>query len=246
MPAIDLAGVDIILLDIEGTTTPVEFVYETLFPYARKNLRTFLQERANDPDIREAICALKEHRDYQISSGKRVPAWIADTHESEIASVVDYARWLMDQDSKIGPLKFLQGLIWQRGYRAGEVKGHVYADVPAAFERWRRQGKKIAIYSSGSELAQKLLFGMTEFGDLTEYISGFFDTRVGAKNNAESYRRIATISGVPEDQFLFLSDAAGELNAARSAGMSTALVARTGGEGASGEHPVIHNFDSLG
>ena len=246
MLSIDLARVNVVLLDIEGTTTPIEFVYQTLFPYARASLKDFLHENSGDPEVRDTIVALKQHREGEIQSGKTPPAWIADTRESNLDSAAEYGLWLMDQDSKIGPLKFLQGLIWQRGYRAGELKGQVYADVPAAFERWRRQGKKIAIYSSGSELAQKLLFGTTEFGDLTQYISGFFDTRVGTKTSAESYRRIATMSGVPEHRFLFLSDVTGELDAARSAGMRTALVVRTGGEGKPGEHSVIHNFDSLG
>ncbi|HXX20534.1 MAG TPA: acireductone synthase [Candidatus Acidoferrum sp.] len=247
VPVIDLARVKVVLLDIEGTTTPIEFVYQTLFPYARANLKGFLYENSGDLEVRDAILALKGHREGEIRSGKMPPAWIADTRESNVDSAAEYGLWLMDQDSKIGPLKILQGLIWRRGYEAGRLRGQVYSDVPTAFERWRRQAKEIAIYSSGSELAQKLLFGTTEFGDLTDYISSFFDTRVGAKTNAESYRRIATSLGAPEDRILFFSDAIAELNAARSAGMRTALVVRAGsGEGAPGEHSVIYNFDSLG
>lgn len=246
MPAIDLARAKVILLDIEGTTTPIEFVYQTLFPYARAHLTDFLQESSGDSEVRNAVLALKQHREGEIRSGTMPPAWLMDTQAAEIASAANYALWLMDQDSKIGPLKLLQGLIWLQGYQAGQLRGEVYPDVPAEFEHWRRQAKKIAIYSSGSELAQKLLFSTTQFGDLTKYISNFFDTRVGAKTNAESYSRIATIIGVPEDRFLFLSDVTGELDAARSAGMSTTLVVRTGDDaGTAAEHPVIHSLDSL-
>jgi enolase-phosphatase E1 len=246
VPPIDLARVQVILLDIEGTTTPVGFVYQTLFPYVRDNLKAFLWENSSDPEVRETVAALKSHQDGEFRAGKLPPPWIADTEESAVASAAEYGLWLMDQDSKIGPLKVLQGLIWQKAYQAGRLKGQVYADVPVAFKRWSRQGKKIAIYSSGSELAQKLLFGATEHGDLTHHISAFFDTRMGAKTDVTSYRRIAAIEGVPEDRFLFLSDVIAELNAARSAGMSTALVVRAGrGEGPSEGYPVIRNFDSL-
>jgi enolase-phosphatase E1 len=246
VPPIDLARIQVLLLDIEGTTTPVGFVYQTLFPYARDNLRAFLRENSSDPKVREAVAALKTHHDEEFRAGKLPVPWNADSEESAVASAAEYGLWLMDQDSKIGPLKMLQGLIWQKAYQAGRLRGQVYADVPVAFERWSRQGKKIAIYSSGSELAQKLLFGVTEHGDLTNHVSAFFDTRVGAKADVVSYRRIAAIVGVPEDHFLFLSDTIAELNAARSAGMSTALVVREGtGEGPSEGHLVIRDFDSL-
>jgi len=246
VPPIDLAPIKVILLDIEGTTTPVEFVYQTLFPYASKNLKEFLRENSSDPEVCKAIAALKNHRDGEIHAGKLSPPWITDTDESEVASWAEYGLWLMDQDSKAGPLKVLQGLIWQRGYEAGQLKGQVYADVPAALDRWSRRGKRITIYSSGSELAQKLLFSATDYGDLTRYIGAFLDTRVGAKSEVTSYRRIAAIEGVPEDRFLFLSDTIAELNAARSAGMRTALVVRAGtGAHSSEAHPVIHDLDSL-
>jgi len=246
VPPIDLAPIKVILLDIEGTTTPVEFVYQTLFPYVRMSLKRFLRENSSEPAVREAVAELKSHWDSEIRAGKVPPQWIPGTDESEMASAAEYGFWLMDRDSKFGPLKVLQGLVWQRGYQAGRLKGQVYADVPAAFNRWSRRGKKIAIYSSGSELAQKLLFSATEYGDLTHHISAFFDTRVGVKADAESYRRIATFQGMREDQFLFLSDAIAELNAARFAEMRTALVVRTGsGEGSQEGHPFIHSFDAL-
>jgi enolase-phosphatase E1 len=151
----------------------------------------------------------------------------------------------MDRDSKIGPLKVLQGLIWQEGYRSGKLHGEIFPDVLPAFDRWRRQGKEISIYSSGSALAQEMLFRTTEFGDLTTRIKAFFDTRVGNKTNLESYKKIASIAGYPENQILFLSDTVGELDAARSAGMRTALVARSSKDVISAVHPVIRNFDEI-
>src|SRR5688572_31886471 len=97
----------------------------------------------------------------------------------------------MDRDSKSPGLKALQGMIWQEGYASGELHGVVFDDVPKALKRWRAAGIRAAIYSSGSVLAQKLIFGTTQFGDLTPLFDGFFDTAVGPKRDANSYRMIA-------------------------------------------------------
>ena len=247
MPRIDWAQIQVVLLDIEGTTTPLDFVHRTLFGYARENLRRFLLENFSKPEVHECAAGLKAQHTADEHQQRTPPAWSTDSPESEISSTVEYGLWLMDRDSKTGPLKALQGLIWQEGYRSGKLKGQVYSDVPRAFDRWRRQGKDISIYSSGSELAQRLLFSTTEFGDLTAYLSAFFDTRVGAKTNPDSFRRIRSLKGHPENEWLFLSDTLAELDAARSAGMRTALVARTAGmEIRADGHPVVNNFDELG
>jgi len=246
VPGIDLARIRVILLDIEGTATPVEFVYEVLFPYARANLEKFLSDHTGDPRIRQIVASLLEQRKTDIDASRALPPWISGTFQSETASAADYALWLMDHDSKLGSLKLLQGLIWRHGYESGRLAGQVYPDVPGAFDRWQAQGKEIAIYSSGSELAQKLLFGSTEFGDLTPHISRFFDTQIGAKRDVSSYRRIATELYGSADSFLFLSDVVEELDAARSAGMKTALVIRSAKDSAfASEHPMIQTFDSL-
>ena len=247
MPLLDLARIRVILLDIEGTTTPLAFVHQTLFGYARENLRAFLEANASKPEVHNCVAELKAQHGTDDRDKRTPPAWRADSPESEWASAVAYGLWLMDRDSKVGALKALQGLIWQQGYRSGRLKGQVYSDVPRALDRWYRQGKDISIYSSGSELAQRLLFSTTESGDLTRYISAFFDTRVGAKTNGESFRRIASRKGHREDQFLFLSDSPPELDAARSVTMQTALVARTPvNETQQNGHPIINSFDEVG
>jgi enolase-phosphatase E1 len=161
-------------------------------------------------------------------------------------SCAAYGQWLIAQDSKCTPLKTIQGKIWQQGYANEELKGDVYPDVPVAFERWKRQGKKICVYSSGSVLAQQLLFGSVATGDLTPYIVAFFDTRVGAKTEAESYRRIAASVSQETWQFLFLSDAAKEVETARAAGMQALLCQRdTPLSAAKGTAPVIHDFNRV-
>jgi enolase-phosphatase E1 len=159
---------------------------------------------------------------------------------------VAYGQWLIAKDSKCTPLKSLQGKIWRQGYESGELRGEVYPDVPAAFERWKRQKKIICIYSSGSTLAQQLLFRTTPFGDLTPHISQYFDTRLGAKTEAESYHRIAASVGCRPEQILFISDAVKEIEAARSVGMQALLCVREAQAGG-GSFPagVIHDFSAV-
>jgi enolase-phosphatase E1 len=247
--ALDFRDVQVVLLDIEGTTTPLEFVQRTLFGYACEHLRSFLEAHRSDPEVRECVNALKAQHDLDEKEKLTPPAWPSANSESDIVSAARFGLWLIDRDSKAAPLKTLQGLIWQEGYRSGKLQGQVYPDVPRSFERWRQQCKEIAIYSSGSELAQRLLFSTTEFGDLTKYISNFFDTRVGAKASTDSYRRIALLIGCPENKFLFLSDAAAEIHAARSAGLQAALVLRESANSSDAvlqqEDAVIRSFDEV-
>ena len=241
----EASQIDAILLDIEGTTTPIDFVTKVLFPYASRKLESFLRRKIDDPGIRSCLEAFREQRAQDVKAGLDVPAWPQDSAESEIAGATAYGRWLMSRDSKLAALKTLQGMIWLEGYRMGVLKGEVYRDVPPALVRWRGQGKRIYIYSSGSILAQRLLFGSTAFGDLTKYLDGFFDTKVGAKSDTSSYREITKQAGVAADRVLFLSDVTKELAAAMSAGMHVALVVRVIGEPPSSDFEVVPSFESL-
>jgi enolase-phosphatase E1 len=212
--AIDrLSSVGGVLLDVEGTTTPISFVHDVLFPYARARLREFLAENEAKPAVAEALRTLAAER---------------STDGGASHDIAAYAELLMDQDRKSPGLKALQGLIWERGYNAGALRGEVFDDVPPAFARWWNDGVKISIYSSGSVLAQRLLFGSTVYGDLTRMIASYFDTSVGPKKSAESYRRIAAALEMSPGQLLFVSDVGDELNAARTAGMQVAMCERPG------------------
>src|SRR6266446_1966920 len=236
----------VILLDIEGTTTPVDFVYQTLFPYASRKLESFLRERTQDLEIRSLIQDLRTQHEVDERNGLDSPGWLDQTEEAGLLSSVAYGKWLIARDSKCTPLKSLQGKIWQQGFMSGELHGEVFPDVPVAFERWRRQKKIICIYSSGSVLAQQLLFRTTASGDLTPYISVFFDTRVGAKTAVESYKKIAASFSYAIHQFLFISDAVNEIEAAQSAGMQAILCERDQGSASSrGQSEAIHSFDNL-
>jgi enolase-phosphatase E1 len=235
--------IHIILLDIEGTTTPVDFVYKTLFPYARRKLESYLRENLENPEIQPFIRNFRAQRELDERNGLQPPIWQDNPEQARLNSAVGYGEWLMARDSKCTPLKSLQGKIWQHGYASGELHGEVFPDVPIAFERWRRQKKKICIYSSGSVLAQQLLFRTTASGDLTTHIAAFFDTGVGAKTERESYKKIAAALSEAAQQFLFISDAELEIEAAKSVGMQTLLCVRKGHPPARADvSGVIHDF----
>jgi enolase-phosphatase E1 len=240
-------SIQAILLDIEGTTTPIDFVFRTLFPFARQRLGQFLLDHGSEPDIRQDVDALRAQLRADAAAGLNPPEWREDSAgDAEMASAATYGAWLIDRDSKCPALKSLQGKIWQEGYRAGELRGEVYPDVPPAFDRWSRQGKSISIFSSGSVLAQKLLFGNSTAGNLTNSLRAYFDTTTGSKNAPESYRRIACALSSETTTILFLSDVAKELDAASGAGMQTALCIR--GESAEQQktaHRVIHSFEEI-
>ena len=245
--AVESAGrgsIRAILLDIEGTTTPIDFVFKMLFPYARRRVRDFVFTHALQPGVRADVEALAAQHMSDASANLNPPAWAVQSSAEELASATTYALWLMDRDSKCTALKSLEGKIWQEGYDNRELHGEVYPDVVPALERWSRQGKAIAIFSSGSILAQKLLFRTTPAGDLARYFCAHFDTTIGPKTAPESYAKIAQALALEPPAILFISDVAKELDAAHSAGMQTALAVRPGTAGPTGSaHPVIHSFD---
>jgi enolase-phosphatase E1 len=240
------AGIRALLLDIEGTTTSVDFVYQTLFPHARRHLREYVESHYGEAALAADFEKLRQEHAADAHTSPGFPPWREDSRGSQIESVAAYVSWLMDQDRKSTGLKSLQGKIWEQGYRSGELKSHLYPDVLPAFERWRRHGKAIAIFSSGSVLAQKLLFAHTCSGDLSRFIGKYFDTTTGAKTDAASYHRIAETLALAPAAVLFLSDTAAELDAARSAGMHTALCVRPGRpQPDASEHPALLTFDEL-
>jgi enolase-phosphatase E1 len=228
-----------ILLDIEGTTTPIEFVHQVLFPYARARVHAYLEQHADDPGVHADVALLRAEYAGESPDSPDLPPWNPEA----------YVYWLMDRDRKSTGLKALQGRIWEDGYRAGELrgKGAVYPDVRPALERWHAAGRTIAIFSSGSIRAQRNLFANTTAGDLSPFLSDYFDTTTGPKREAGSYRRIAAALRQPPNAVLFVSDVSAELDAARAAAMRTALCVRD--TPAPGEiptdHPRIHSFAEL-
>lgn len=193
----------VLLFDIEGTTTDINFVHKVLFPYATERMADFVRKNPQHPAVLEV------------------------GQSSTDATISTLMGWIRE-DKKVGALKTLQGEIWVEGYHHGAFKGHVYPDVKPAWEHWKKQGLTLAIYSSGSVPAQKLIFGHSQDGDLTPLLSAYFDTKVGGKRESRSYETIANELKVPSAEVTFFSDIKEELDAARAAGMKTVHLFRSG------------------
>jgi enolase-phosphatase E1 len=227
-------GVRAVLTDIEGTTTPLSFVADVLFPFAKERLEDACGVLAGkDSRFVDAVRQLRQEHEAERGSG-------------DFGTGASYARHLMELDRKSTGLKALQGLIWEDGYRTGRLQGDIYPDVAEALRSWKEQGIRVRIFSSGSILAQKLLFGHTAQGDLLPYFEGYHDTTTGPKREAGAYVAIAEAFGLPPGEILFLSDVVEELDAAREAGMQTGLFLRPGNKPADpGGHPAYRSFTEL-
>ena len=228
-----------VLLDIEGTTTPIAFVHETLFPFAEARLERSCARAGSIPGIADALRLLRDEYEGECRGGR--------TELSPFGDGSPYARHLMQLDRKSTGLKTLQGIIWEEGYRSGALRAPVFADVPPALECWKAAGIRLRVFSSGSVLAQKLLFAHTDHGDLTAHFEGYHDTTTGPKRQAQSYAAIADAFGLAAEDVLYLSDIVEELDAAGGAGMQTGLLDRPGNHPQPpSEHPVYRDFQSLG
>jgi enolase-phosphatase E1 len=222
-----------VLLDIEGTIGDIAFVRDVLFPYARARLADTLKARWDDPEIAAVVHAACESS--------------LDELTTPALATRQFLSW-MDQDKKIGPLKTLQGIIWREGYASGELKAHLYPDAVDAIHVWTKRGVKVAIYSSGSIEAQKLYFAHSVAGDLTSFLSGYFDTTSGAKGEASSYAKIAATLGLAPGAITFFSDLLAETDAAQQAGLHAYRIDRTkppSFEGRDGNTPVIGSLSPV-
>ena len=227
-----------ILLDIEGTTTPIDFVHDTLFPFAQQRVGKFVEIH---------FAALHDEINDLVAESAGDGSYTIPVDPTEPGSVSSYLEHLIDEDRKSTPLKSIQGKIWKEGYEAGELRARVFDDVPGAFEQWNSEGKTIAIFSSGSVLAQQLLFRYTDHGDLTGFISDYFDTSTGPKADPRSYAEIVTKLGTEARETLFISDVTEELDAARESGLVTAFAARPGNPPAAADitHRIVTTFEGL-
>lgn len=221
--------INTIVTDIEGTTSSLSFVKEVLFPYSRAHMAEFVRVHAQQPDVRHELDEVRR------LGGK-------DLTDAEV--VEQLLRWI-GEDKKVTPLKALQGMIWQDGYKKGDFKGHMYEDAVRHLKKWKQSGIRLYVFSSGSVQAQKLLFAHTAYGDLTPLFSGYFDTNIGNKREADSYRKIAAAIGKAPDDILFLSDIREELDAAHAAGMRAIWLVRDGAIEPQAAHRQVRDFGEI-
>jgi enolase-phosphatase E1 len=221
--------INAIVTDIEGTTSSISFVHDVLFPYARERLAEFIKCNAEDPKVVSYI------------NDVRLEAGVDLNLDGAITQLI---QWI-DEDKKVTPLKAIQGLIWESGYKNGDFHGHVYQDAYENLMKWNEQGIGLYVYSSGSVYAQKLLFGHTEYGDLNPLFKGYFDTQIGAKMEAKSYQAIVKQLNLPADEILFLSDIEKELDAAQTAGMKTCWLVRESNIESGSPHTPVESFDKI-
>jgi len=218
-----------IVTDIEGTTSSLSFVKDVLFPYSRAHMAEFVRAHAQEPAVRHELDEVRQ------LNGKNLT-------EAEV--IEQLLRWIAE-DKKLTPLKSLQGMIWEDGYKKGDFKGHMYEDAARHLQKWKQAGIRLYVFSSGSVQAQKLLFAHTEYGDLTPLFSGYFDTKIGNKRESDSYRKIAAAIGSAPEQTLFLSDIREELDAAQAAGMQAIWLVRDGTIDPKATHRQARNFDEI-
>nr|BBJ04481.1 enolase-phosphatase E1 [Marinobacter nauticus] len=217
----------VVLTDIEGTTSSISFVHDVLFPYASKHLPEFI--RTN------------HHTTTAVAEQLALVAEKSGVDRKDVEGLIDVLQGWISEDRKEGPLKALQGMVWEQGYHSGELKGDIYPDAADYLQRWHDRGLRLFVYSSGSVKAQKLIFGFSNEGDFTPFFSGYFDTGVGGKKEAQSYRNILADLGVEPATVLFLSDVEAELAAAEEAGLKTVWLVRDGELPDTGR-PVARDF----
>lgn len=233
-----------VLLDIEGTVSPVAFVHEVMFPYARAHVAEFLRNNAETAETKKAIELMAIDAGFSDADQWCRQTTGADDGAGEfLTGVVHQVETWMDRDAKLTGLKALQGQVWRRGFESGELVSALFPDALHSLRRWRQDGLPLFIYSSGSVTAQHLFFQHTRDGDLRELFSGYFDTTSGGKKEAASYHSIAGQIGLPPASICFISDVVEELDAAREAGMQTVL--RFESSRPESGHCEISRFDQL-
>lgn len=225
-----MSQIKAIVTDIEGTTSSIEFVHKVLFPYSVKILPQYLQQHSQEPEIADIVKSIKQE------IGKP---------EADLNEVIATLMAWIKSDRKITSLKALQGYVWEYGFNQGEFEGHIYEDAARNLKLWQQQGIKLYVFSSGSVKAQKLLFAHNQAGDLSSLFSGYFDTNIGNKKEAQSYHNIAKEIGAEPENILFLSDVIAELDAASSANFQTVLLVREGDLPKEVSHQVVKDFDAI-
>jgi enolase-phosphatase E1 len=222
----------LILTDIEGTTTSIDFVHQELFPYSHLKLSSFVRTHHEENFIKDILTETSQ------------TIWHEENIHADLEMCITKLLKWIDEDRKHSALKNLQGHIWETGYKNGDIKGHLYPEVKENLLKWKSAGFKLGVYSSGSVKAQELLFAHSVMGDIKSLFSFFFDTKVGHKRETQSYQTIAKMTQLNPQEILFLSDIKEELDAAKSAKFKTIQLVRKS-DVIIGEHPTVKSFNDI-
>ena len=214
-----------VLLDIEGTMSDIRFVYDVMFPYVQKNLEQFLMENWESLPVQDAIRTIAKDAQVAMIDSWLGPKWQTKS-TTAVLKVLGHCQQLMATDSKTTGLKLLQGLVWQFGFESGALRAELFPDVLPALEEWKACGMDLRIYSSGSVLAQRMFFKYTTLGDLSNLFNAHYDTTIGTKKEAASYKRIAAESQLDPTEIVFVTDVYTEWLAACQAGMQVVVSVR--------------------
>jgi enolase-phosphatase E1 len=223
-------NIEAIVTDIEGTTSSIDFVHQVLFPYSTKTLPQYVRDCAELPEIAKIIEEVRQE---------------VNLPDASLDRVIEILLNWIKEDRKITPLKTLQGFIWEHGFQNGEFKSHLYEDAYRNLQCWHQKNLKLFVFSSGSVKAQKVLFGNSDYGDLTYLFDDYFDTNIGNKKEIDAYQNIAYKIKIEPSKILFLSDVIAELDAAKAAGYQTILLARQTNSQVRSNHQVVSNFDEI-
>ncbi|MBF2057978.1 MAG: acireductone synthase [Cyanobacterium sp. T60_A2020_053] len=219
-----------IITDIEGTTSSISFVKDTLFPYAYEKMADFIKVNIENKIVKNIIIQVAEE---------------AHINPNNIELIISTLRQWINEDRKIAPLKDLQGLIWENGYSNGDFTAHIYEDAYEKLLYWHQKNIPLYVYSSGSVYAQKLFFAHTNYGNILHFFRDFFDTKIGNKKESQSYQKIIEKIAIPAPSIIFLSDIEAELNSAQEIGMKTILVDRENQIKNSHHHPIVKSFTEI-
>ena len=233
-----------LLLDIEGTTCPVSFVSDVLFPFAKQELSHYIKQHWDESPHKKPIqAAKKEWLDDQSPESMKIKQQVAKRETEEMDGLIQYLKHLISIDKKSTALKDLQGKIWEHGYSIGELKSQLFPESSECLRKWHEQGLTLSVYSSGSIQAQKLLYRHSPAGDLEKLFSHWFDTHTGPKKSTESYTKIAEQLQSSPNKIWFVSDNGDECNSARLAGMHTLFSLREGNPDRDPrDHKVVHSL----
>ena len=238
-----------ILVDLEGAISSLAFVKETLFPYAKEHIKDYILDNyEHEPKLFPIIdIVLEEVKNGNAQGISYDPTQVDIIIEAQLYTAIQALLQWMSEDKKITPLKELQGLIWEEGYQKSAFKGFIYEDAYNWLKKEKESGSAIYVYSSGSVKAQKLLFEHSAYGDIRELFTGFFDTKIGSKKAAESYKNIALEIAIPPREITFYSDIEDELKAASEAGLEVVQVRRKEDyeDSVESEYKLIDSFTGL-